>query len=224
MTGIKEKFDRLQQRLEAAAARSGRSAKDVTVVAVTKGVSVQAVLEAREAGFSVFGENRVQEALEKIPQAAAEWHMIGHLQTNKIRSALELFQMVQSVDSLRLAGKINEEALVLNRVVPVLLEVNLSGQPQRFGFKPEEIYAAVEGAAAFPQIKVQGLMGIAPAGPEEAPKREAFKKLRNLFSVCKTLKQKNIEMKYLSMGMSDDFEIAVEEGSNMVRLGRVIFR
>ncbi len=224
MIGIKEKLETVRQRLDKAASRSGRSSKDITLVAVTKGASVEAVLEVREAGVGVFAENRVQEALLKAPQVTSEWHMVGHLQSNKIRVALELFQMIQSVDSLRLAGNINDEALALNKVVPVLLEVNISGEVQKYGFKPEEIYSAVEGAAALPQLKVMGLMGIAPAGADEAPKREAFKKLRNLFSVCKTLKNKNIEMKHLSMGMSDDFEIAVEEGSNMVRLGRVLFR
>lgn len=224
MTGIKEKLASVNQRLEKAALRSGRSLKDITIIAVTKGAAAEAVLEAREAGISVFAENRVQEALLKVPQVTAEWHMIGHLQSNKVRPALELFQMIQSVDTLRLAEKIHEEALVMGRVVPVLLEVNISGEAQKYGFKPEEIYSAAEGTAAFSQLKVMGLMGLAPAGAEEAPKRDAFKKLRNLFSVCKTLKNKNIEMKHLSMGMSDDFEMAVEEGSNMVRLGRVLFR
>ena len=224
VTGIKEKIVAVNERLEKAASRSGRSLKDITLVAVTKGAKLETVLEAREAGLGVFAENRVQEALTKVPQVASEWHMVGHLQSNKVRPALELFQMIQSVDTLRLAERINEEALAMNRVVPVLLEVNISGEAQKYGFRPEEIYSAVEAAAALPQIKVMGLMGLAPAGEEEAPKREAFKKLRNLFSVCKTLKNKNIEMKHLSMGMSDDFEIAVEEASNMVRIGRAIFR
>ena len=224
MTGIKEKLQAVQGRLEKAAARSGRPTKDITLVAVTKGAKLEAILEAREGGVGVFAENRVQEALTKVPQVASEWHMVGHLQSNKVRAALSLFQMIQSVDSLRLAENIDDEALALNRVVPVLLEVNISGETQRYGFKPEEIYSAVEGVAAFPQLRVMGLMGIAPTGPDEATKREAFKKLRNLFSVCKTLKNKNIEMKHLSMGMSDDFEMAVEEGSNMIRLGRALFR
>ena len=226
MIGIRERLDRLNGLVDQAAKRSGRSAKDITIVAVTKGAGAEEVKEAVSAGLKVFGENKVQEAEAKIPlvgDPALEWHMIGHLQSNKIKSAMELFSLIQSVDSLGLAKKLNEVAVAASRTVSVLLEVNISGETQRFGFGPEEIYTAIESVAALPAVKVLGFMGMAPAGPDMTVKKEAFKKLRNIFSVCRTLKYPNLEMKHLSMGMSDDFESAIEEGSNMIRIGRVLF-
>ena len=180
-------------------------------------------MEAQQAGLTIFAENRVQDAIEKVPLVPAEWHMVGHLQTNKIKTALGLFQCLQSVDSVRLAREVNEYLLSENRVLPVLLEVNISGEKQKFGFEPDEIYSAVDELAPLMQLQVRGLMGIAPNVPDDAPRREAFKKLKNIFIVLKGLKNERLQMQTLSMGMSDDFEIAIEEGSNMVRLGRVIF-
>ena len=227
MPNLKERVERVQIRMENAAKKSGRSLKDIALVAVTKGVAPEAVGEAQAAGVTLFGENKVQEALQKIPESAlpVEWHMIGHLQTNKIRTALDLFGLIQSVDSVRLAEKINRECLARNKTVNVLLEVNISGEAGKYGFKPENLYAAIESMNGFSAVRILGLMGMAPSaagvGPEQ--KREAFKKLRNLFGVCKSVKQENLAMKFLSMGMSDDFEIAIEEGANMIRLGRAIF-
>ena len=224
---FKDRFDHVQGLIEQSAQKSGRSLKDITVVAVTKGVKPDAIQEAREAGVTIFGENRVQEALEKVSAvqgADIQWHLIGHLQSNKVKAAISLFQLIQSVDTVRLADKISQEALADNRVVSVLLEVNISGETQKYGFKPEEIYSAIDLVAQMPGIRVLGFMGIAPNAAEENVKRETFKKLRGIFSVCKTLKYENVQMKYLSMGMSDDYVIAVEEGANMVRLGRALFR
>ena len=198
--------------------------KDIALVAVTKSASIEAVLRAKEAGIGVFAENRIREAQEKIPLVPAEWHLVGHLQSNKIKDALGLFQMIQSLDSLSLAWKLNAELLLQNRVFPVLLEVNISGEKQKFGFGPEELYGAADEIKHLSQIQVMGLMGIAPNTPDGGARRAAFKKLKGLFGVCKTLKSERFEMKYLSMGMSDDYEIAIEEGSNMVRLGRALFR
>ncbi len=223
MTSIKENIEQVQARIGAAAERSGRSLKDITLVAVTKAASVERILEAKEAGLTIFAENRVQDALLKIPYIQAEWHMIGHLQSNKIKPTLELFQMIQSIDSVRLAEKINEELLAQNKMMPVLLEVNVSQEEKKHGFSPEEIYGAIDLIAPLTQIYVKGLMGIAPNVAEETPKREAFKKLKKIFIVLKALKSERLQMQTLSMGMSDDFEIAIEEGSTMVRLGRAIF-
>ena len=223
MTAIRENVEQIKQRIDAAAIRSGRSLKDVALVAVTKNASVAQILEAQEAGLGIFAENRVQDAMEKIPQVNAQWHMIGHLQSNKVKPALSLFQMIQSVDTVRLAEKIQEELLPENRIMPVLLEVNVSGESRKHGFSPENIYSAVEELAPLTQVHVKGLMGIAPNVLEEAPKREAFKKLKNIFVVLKALKSERLQMQTLSMGMSADFEIAIEEGSNLVRLGRAIF-
>ena len=223
MTAITENIERVKQRLEAAAGRSGRALKDIAIVAVTKSANVERILEAQRAGLTQFGENRVQEASEKIPLVPAEWHMIGHLQSNKIKPALGLFQMIQSVDTVRLAEKINAELLVENKTMSVLLQVNVSGEGQKSGFGAEEIYSAVEKIKPLTQLIVQGVMGMAPLSDDEGPKREAFKKLKNVFIVLKAMKTERFRMQTLSMGMSDDFEIAVEEGSNLVRLGRAIF-
>ncbi|MBI2095076.1 MAG: YggS family pyridoxal phosphate-dependent enzyme [Candidatus Omnitrophica bacterium] len=222
---IAERVAQVRERIEAAARRSGRSAGEITLVAVTKGVSAEGIKAARAAGLSFFGENRVQEAAAKIPAGSpGEWHMIGHLQTNKVAEAVRMFQMVQSVDSVRLAGKIDEECARADRTMPVLFEVNVAGEAQKYGFKPEEIYAALDAAERLGRLRLVGLMGMAPNSAEAGPRREAFKKLRNIFNVLKSIKKENVEMRYLSMGMSDDFEPAIEEGSNMVRIGRAIFR
>lgn len=226
MPSVRDRLEAVWGRMERAAKTSGRSLKDVTLVAVTKGVAADAIAQAHDAGVLVFGENKIQEALGKIPQVSfsAEWHLVGHLQTNKVKEAVGLFSVIQSVDSVRLAEKINRECAAAGKTVSVFLEVKLSGEARKYGFGPEDLYAAIESMREFSAIRISGLMGIAPyegAGPPE--KREAFKKLRNLFSVCKSLKQENLAMRFLSMGMSDDFEIAIEEGSNLIRLGRAIF-
>ena len=223
MTAITENIEQVRQRIDAAAQKSRRSSKDVTVVCVTKSANIEQILEAQKAGLSIFAESRVQDAAEKVPQVPAEWHMIGHLQTNKIQTALGLFQCLESLDSVRLAEEINEQLLPLNKVFPVLLEVNISGEKQKFGFEPEQIYSAVDRIKALTQLEVRGVMGIAPNTPDPEARRAAFKKLKSIFIVLKGMKSERFQMQTLSMGMSDDFEIAVEEGSNLVRLGRAIF-
>lgn len=227
MATIKEKIEQVQARVDEAAKRSGRALKDITIVAVTKNAQKEAILEAYEAGLRVFAENKVQEALLKMPELQgiqAEWQMVGHLQSNKVKNATELFSLIQSVDTVRLAEKIHTECLPVNKVMSVLLEVNVSGEEQKYGFKPEEVYTAIQEICELSQIKVMGIMGMAPNSADPALRREAFKKLRNIFSVCKSIKHERLQMQWLSMGMSDDFEIAVEEGANMVRLGRVLFK
>ena len=224
MKSVRENLEELLVRIDAAAQKSGRTGRDVTLVAVTKQASVPSILEAQLAGAQVFGENRVQDAMEKIPQVpGAEWQMVGHLQTNKIKTALSLFNCLQSVDSIRLAQEINEHLLSESRVFPVLLEVNISGEKQKFGFEPDNIYSAVDEIKKLSQIEVRGVMGIAPNIADMELRRAAFKKLRGVFTVLKSMKTERFQMKYLSMGMSDDFEIAIEEGSNMVRVGRALF-
>ena len=223
ITAITENIEQVRQRIDTAAQRTGRSLKDIALVAVTKSAGFEQILEAQQAGLTIFAENRVQDAMEKVPLVPAEWHVVGHLQTNKIKTALGLFQCLQSVDSVRLVKEVHGHLLFENRVMPVLLEVNISGEKQKFGFEPDEIYSAVDEIAPLMQLQVRGLMGIAPNVPDDAPKREAFKKLKNIFIVLKGLKNERLQMQTLSMGMSDDFEIAIEEGSNMVRIGRALF-
>lgn len=226
-TGFKERLERVQGAMDEAARKSGRSLKDITLVAVTKHASQELILEAQSAGLTLFGESKVQEAEAKILSVnvpGVQWHMIGHLQSNKVKTAVSLFSLIESVDSVRLAKNISDTSLAENKVASILLEINISGELQKYGFKPEELYTAIEEVAELPGVRVLGLMGIAPQSADPEVKREAFKKLRKLFSVCKGLKHGNVEMKHLSMGMSDDFEIAIEEGANMVRLGRALFQ
>lgn len=221
---VAENLQALRERIEQAAQKSGRTAQDITLVAVTKGAAVPAVLEAQQAGVQFFAENRIQDAQEKIPAVpGAQWHMIGHLQTNKIKAALSLFQCLQSLDSVRLAEEVNSELLAENRVLPVMLEVNISGEKQKFGFEPDQIYSAVDQIKKLTQLDVQGVMGIAPNTDDAEARRASFKKLKGLFTVLKAMKGERFQMKYLSMGMSDDFEMAIEEGANMVRVGRAVF-
>ena len=224
MTNVKENLERLRERIAAAAVKSGRTGQDVTLVAVTKQASAPAILEAQQAGVQIFAENRIQDAEAKIPQVpGAQWHMIGHLQTNKIKAALGLFQCVESVDSLRLAREINEQLLPEGRILPVFLEVNISGEKQKFGFETERVYTDVDEIKKLTQLEVVGVMGIAPNTEDMQARRASFKKLRGVFTVLKSMKGERFQMKYLSMGMSDDFETAIEEGSNMVRVGRALF-
>ena len=224
---FRTRFETVQAKIDEAARKTGRSLKDITLVAVTKGVKSELILEVKEAGLSIFGENRVQEAEEKIPAVNfpdVQWQLIGHLQSNKVKTAVALFQLIQSVDTVRLADKISQEALAAGKMMPVLLEVNISGEEQKYGFKTEEVYSAIDQMASMQGIRVLGLMGMASNLVNENVKRETFKKLRGLFSACKMLKHPNIEMKFLSMGMSDDYGIAIEEGANMVRIGRALFK
>ena len=216
---IAERVGAVRLQIAAACRRSGRSPEGVTFVAVTKGVPPEAVREAFAAGLSQFGENRVQEAQAKLPlleklAPRPTWHMIGHLQTNKVKTVLRLFDIIQSVDSLHLAQEISRRAPQSVRV-PVLLEVNVAGEAAKYGFSPDELPAAAEHVRALPGLAVRGLMTVAPmvGDPQEA--RPVFRRLRSL--------AESLDLRELSMGMSDDFEVAVEEGATIVRVGRAIF-
>jgi pyridoxal phosphate enzyme (YggS family) len=226
----------VRQRLAAAARRAGRSAEEITLVAVTKTVPLPAVLIAYKLGVRDFGENRVQEAETKVASArrqAAEiqWHLVGHLQTNKAKAAVELFDLIHSVDSQRLAEALDRRAQAVGRRLPVLLEVNVSGEASKSGFavagtgqaaKREALLPAVERLLALPHLDVQGLMTIAPlvSDPEQA--RPYFRALRQWRDELQR-RFPQVAWRHLSMGMTDDFEVAIEEGATMVRLGRAIF-
>ena len=216
---IAERIEAVRLQIANACLRSGRSPEAVTVVAVTKGFPPEAVREAFAAGLSHFGENRVQEAQGKIPLLAGlaprpTWHMVGHLQTNKVKTALSLFDIIQSVDSLHLAQEISRRAPESVRV-PVLLEVNVAGEAAKYGFSPDELPAAAEQVRSLPGLEVRGLMTVAPMAGDPQEARPVFRRLRSL--------AQSLDLRDLSMGMSDDFEVAVEEGATIVRVGRAIF-
>jgi len=207
----------VERRIAQAAQRAGRSPAEITIVAVTKGLTAQAIEAALEAGIRHIGENRVQEAREKIArlsnlQPCPTWHMVGHLQTNKVKTAVEIFDIIHSIDSLRLAEALSGRA---RNTVPVLLQVNISGEEPKSGFSEAELPKAAEDVARLSMLKVKGLMTIAPlvSDPEEV--RPIFRRLREL--------RDSLGLEHLSMGMSDDFEVAVGEGATMVRIGRAIF-
>ena len=224
MSNIEANIRSIQERIARAAAKSGRKAGDVTLVAVTKTVSVERIKEAVSAGVTVLGENRVQEAAGKLPllkDKNIECHMIGHLQSNKAREAVTLFDVIESVDSLRLARILDEEAGKLGKTLPCLLEVNIAGEASKSGVKPEEALAVLVGARAFKFVSFRGLMTVAPIVPEVEKARTFFKAMATL---KKDLEKKlSLSLPSLSMGMTDDFEVAVEEGATLVRIGRGIF-
>jgi len=210
-------------RIEAAARRRGRDGGEVTLVAVSKTHPWESIQEALDAGQIVFGENRVQEAKAKIPllPGRARWHLIGHLQKNKIRAALPLFELIHSVDTVELAKDINRIAGELGLYPRVLLEVNVAGEASKFGFQPEKLVESFESLLALDRLEIEGLMTIAPfvENPEEA--RPFFVGLRELRDRLQS--QFKVQLPQLSMGMSGDFEVAVEEGATLVRVGTAIF-
>lgn len=226
-------FERLQralpvvrERIARARERAGRSDDDpVTLVAVTKGHPVEAMHAAREAGLGVIGESRVQEALAKsaaVGDLGLEWHLVGHLQRNKVRDALGLFSLIHSVDSLRLARAIASAAEKQDCVVDVLAQVNASGEAAKFGVPAAEALSFVRKVSALERLRVLGLMSMAPFTEDETVLRRTFRVTRELYERCRDSVEK-FEGRHISMGMTNDYEIAVEEGSSMVRLGTVLF-
>jgi len=207
----------VRRRIADACIRSGRRLSAVRLIAVAKNFPAPAVRAAIESGAADLGENRVQEALAKYPlladlRAGFRLHFIGHLQSNKVKEALKLFDIIHSVDSVRLAEKLNAGA---QSRLPVFMEVNLTGEQTKYGFKAEELDEAVKGIMALPNLEVLGLMTIAPLVSNSEEVRLVFRSLRQL--------NERFDFKELSMGMTDDFEVAVEEGATMLRIGRAIF-
>jgi pyridoxal phosphate enzyme (YggS family) len=220
---IEENLKLLRKKIERACERSGRSAEEVVIVAVSKFVEVERIREAIEAGINVIGENRVQEAMEKYEALGKQaiWHMVGHLQTNKVKKALEIFSMIQSLDSLSLAQEIGRRAAEIKKVVPVLVEVNTSGESTKFGVEPARALEFIKLFSGCKGIAVQGLMTIGPNIPAPEEARKSFRLLADLRKKAEDSFGRSF--RYLSMGMSGDFEVAIEEGSNMVRIGTAIF-
>jgi hypothetical protein len=216
-------LEMLRRRIRAACGRAGRNPDSVTLLAVTKTQPPEVVQAAAKLGLVLFGENKVQEAKAKIPLCPGNlrWHMIGHLQSNKCRDAVELFKMIQSVDSLSLAQEINKRAEQAARTLPVLLEVNVAGEASKFGYRPEQLLAELKELNALPRIEIHGLMTVPPWSPEAEKARPHFRRLREIKVQCEQIL--GAPLPHLSMGMSGDFEIAIEEGATMVRIGTELF-
>jgi PLP dependent protein len=223
MVSIAENLDRVQEQIAHAAAKSGRSINDVELVAITKTHPVEKVREAIDAGQALFGESRVQEARAKIPELPSNvrWHLVGHLQKNKIRHALPLFEMIHSADSLELAQEMNRIAQEEGLHPRVLLEVNVAGEASKFGFQPDKLRQQMETLLVLPRLSIEGLMCIPPLVEETEGAREYFVQLRELRDSLEN--ECNVKLPRLSMGMTNDFLIAVEEGATLVRVGTAIF-
>jgi hypothetical protein len=222
---IEENLRALNKSITSAALCSGRKPEDIVLVAVTKTQSAETLEAAYEAGIRVVGENRVQEILEKWPAFGSrfEWHLIGHLQTNKVKYIVDKVAMIHSVDSFRLAEEISRQAVKAGRVMPVLIQVNVAEEETKFGIKVEEVQSLVEKASKLPGIRVRGLMMIAPFVEDEVFLRKTFKEMKEIFESLKKKAYNDTDMTYLSMGMTHDFGIAIEEGANMIRVGTGIF-
>ncbi len=223
MSTLAERLAAVRATLADAAARAGRTADEVTLIAVSKTHPPEIIAEAIEAGQLVFGENRVQEARAKIPllPGRARWHFIGHLQKNKIRHALPLFELIHGVDSLELARDLDRIAGEAGVFPKVLLEINVAGEATKFGFTPPKLRAQLEELLALERLQIDGLMCIPPPGPRAEDSRKYFVTLRELRDALQT--EARVPLPQLSMGMSGDYAVAVEEGATLVRVGTAIF-
>lgn len=235
MRDINSNLARLKERIAAAATSAGREPEEITLVAITKTFPPQTIEEALATGLREFGENRVQEAEQKIKwfrerDIPLKWHMVGHLQRNKVKKAIGLFDIIHSVDSVRLSREISHRCEMAQMTMPVLLEINVSGEANKYGFRVEEskdeqeeqFLRAVEEMTTLPNLDLQGLMTMAPFGAPEEVLRSCFNSLRSLLSQVKE-KFPEKGWRHLSMGMTDDFEVAIEEGATILRVGRAIF-
>jgi len=222
---IKNNLKIINVKIKKAALKASRNPEKIKLVAVTKTAAIEQIKEAINAGVKIIGENKVQEAKEKyqILSADIEWHLVGHLQTNKVKYAVEIFDLIHSVDSIKLAKEIDRRSLQFGKITNVLVEVNISGEKTKYGIKPEEVIPFLKEISEFPRVWIRGLMTIAPIVEDKEKARPYFRKLRELSKEIKSKNIKNVKMDYLSMGMTEDFEIAIEEGANVVRIGRGIF-
>ena len=223
MNYIEQNIREINERISLASSKSNN--KEITLVAISKTFPVEKIITAYKAGIKIFGENRVQEAVRKIPELPSncEWHLVGHLQGNKASEALRHFYLIQSIDSYKLASRLSKLCEKFNHNCNILLEVNTSGEKSKYGFQPLEFIPEFEKIITLPYLNIQGLMTVGPLTDNEIQIRKAFSNLREIFDKLKGYESDNVKMRYLSMGMTGDFEIAIEEGSNMVRIGRAIF-
>ena len=226
---ISDNIKRVKERIEKAAAECGRNPDEITLVAVSKTVGAAEVIEAKRCGLSHFAENRVQMLLEKqetpeLKYPETDWHLIGHLQTNKVKYVVDKVSLIHSVDSIHLAKEINTQAEKHNIVMPVLLELNISGEESKYGLNPDETNRFLEEFSSLEHLKLKGLMTMAPLDSDEILQRKIFSKIHNIYVDIKSQTIYNVDMSVLSVGMSRDFENAIKEGSTMIRVGTDIFK
>lgn len=216
-------LEAIRQRIKAACDRADREPNSLRLLAVTKTHPPEVVKAATEAGLIFFGENKIQEAKAKLPlcPSKARWHFIGHLQSNKCREAVELFEMIESVDGLALAQELHKRADQAAKTMPVLLEVNVAGEASKFGYPPERLLAELKELKRLPRLEIHGLMAVPPWSPDPERSRPHFARLRELKARCEQVL--GAPLPHLSMGMSGDFEVAIEEGATIIRLGTALF-
>jgi pyridoxal phosphate enzyme (YggS family) len=221
--GLAENLEQIEKRIHTACERAGRTRDSVLLLAVSKTHPPETIREAVNYGLTFFGENKIQEAKAKIPNCPgkARWHFIGHLQSNKCRDAVELFEMIQGVDSLSIAQEINKRAEQLSKTIPILLEINVAGEGSKFGYNPEQMLADLKAINALPRLEIHGLMAIPPYTPVPEKARPYFQKLRALKQQAEAVL--GAPLPQLSMGMSGDFEVAIEEGATIIRVGTALF-
>ncbi len=222
---LKDNYEAVEKKVAQACARAGRNPSEVTLIAVSKTKPVEMLQEIYDAGARVFGENKVQEICEKYDKLPSDikWHMIGHLQRNKVRQVIDKVAMIHSVDSYRLAQEISVQAQKKNITMPILIEVNIAGEESKFGMSAEDTIQLVEEIAMLPNLKIQGLMTIAPFVEDAEENRQYFREIKQLSVDIKNKNIDNVTMDILSMGMTGDYEVAIEEGATMVRVGTGIF-
>ncbi len=227
---IARRLEAVRERIARACRRAGRRPEDVTLVGITKTFPPEAAAAARRAGLRDFGENRVQELVAKAAALPGEilggdlrWHMVGHLQRNKARDVVACADLFHALDSLRLAEELDRRAAEAGRLMPCLVQVNVSGEASKFGLDPDQTLAMLDRLAPYENLRVLGLMTLAAPADDPETVRPQFRLLRDLFEACRGRGAPCVEMRYLSMGMSGDFEVAIEEGATHVRLGTALF-
>ena len=222
---LAENLQNVEERIQAACARANRDRNEVTLIAVSKTKPVSMLEEVYAEGIRCFGENKVQELTEKLDKLPSDvkWHMIGHLQRNKVKYIVDKVDLIHSVDSVRLAETIEQEAVKKDVIVPVLVEVNVAEEDSKFGLKVNEVLSIIEEISKFPHIRIKGLMTIAPYVENPEENRPVFARLRKLSVDIAEKNIDNVSVEILSMGMTNDYEVGIEEGATMVRVGTGIF-
>ena len=223
---IRDNLKNVTSRISRCCEKSGRPQSSVKLICVTKEADIDEIEEVIGLGCKDIGENRVQDAIVKYRSIGdkAIWHLIGHLQTNKVKDAVKIFLLIHSVDSIRLAKEISKEANKIDKVQDILIQVNTSGEESKFGLAPEEVLSFFKEASLYPNINILGLMTIAPEVDDPEAVSPYFRKLKELSNSINETRTTNDERRVLSMGMTSDFEVAIEEGATMVRIGRAIFK
>jgi pyridoxal phosphate enzyme (YggS family) len=222
--GIEDNLKRVEETIRQAALSCGRDPASIKLLAVSKTFPAEIVEQTFRAGQRLFGENRVQEAAAKIPSVQADgicWHMVGHLQTNKIRQAVQLFDVIESIDSEKVALGIDQSCRQFDKIMPVLIQINVGEEPQKFGIRPGQVHEVVEKVDALPNLDLQGLMAIPPYATDPEASRPYFRRMSELLYQVNAIRTS--PLRELSMGMSSDFPVAIEEGATVVRVGTSIF-